>query len=610
MDRSTDLLPLRQPQQPPARRTWRLAGLSGRPRLVTHFMRAPCDGCRPHSRTLTRHTMTRKTESLARETLRILKPFWWLVALSTVLGIVSGLSVTGLLATINNALNMPGGPDTHTALLFAGLCVLTLACATLSNLSTNYVGQRVVANLRRELAAKVLVAPIEQLERYRSHRLIPVLLNDVNTLSTFALSVAPMVISFTVTLGCLTYLALLSWQILALTVLTVVLGTGAQYLAHAFGMRSILAARNSEDELQKHYQALSAGAKELRIQRKRRQHMLDEKIHGATENICRSNIRAANIFVSAETFGSMLFFAVIGMAIAFQAMWPTTEKTVLGGFVLVMLYMKGPLERLITALPGISRAQIAMRRIAELSWKFSSPEPHLLVSDRPNSLANMQTLELHNLRYDYPPVEGSDAFHLGPVDLSIKQGDIVFIVGENGCGKTTLIKLLLGLYTPQQGEIHLNGQAVTPENLDDYRQLFTTIFADYYLFDEPLQGEAALPQDAGKYLERLDIAHKVSIQDGAFTTTDLSTGQRKRLALINAWLDERQVLVFDEWAADQDPAFRRVFYTELLPELKQQGKTIIVISHDDRYFYIADQLVRMQAGRIDVEQAQSQAAQA
>ncbi|KPZ09460.1 Pyoverdine ABC transporter ATP-binding/permease protein [Pseudomonas amygdali pv. ulmi] len=342
-----------------------------------------------------------------------------------------------------------------------------------------------------------------------------------------------------------------------------------------------------------------------RIQRKRRQHMLDEKIHGATEHICRSNIRAANIFVSAETFGSMLFFAVIGIAIAFQAMWPTTEKTVLGGFVLVMLYMKGPLERLITALPGISRAQIAMRRIAELSWKFSNPEPHLLVSDRPNSLANMQTLELHNLRYDYPPVEGSDAFHLGPVDLSIKQGDMVFIVGENGCGKTTLIKLLLGLYTPQQGEIRLNGQTVTPENLDDYRQLFTTIFADYYLFDEPLQGQAALPQDAGKYLERLDIAHKVSIKDGAFTTTDLSTGQRKRLALINAWLDERQVLVFDEWAADQDPAFRRVFYTELLPELKQQGKTIIVISHDDRYFYIADQLVRMQTGQIQVEQVQN-----
>lgn len=548
--------------------------------------------------------MTLKTESLARETLRILKPYWWLVVLSTVLGIVSGLSVTGLLATINSAMSQPGGPDVDTAWLFAGLCVLTLACSTGSNLMTNQVGQRVVANLRRELAAKVLVAPIEQLERYRSHRLIPVLLNDVTTISNFALSVAPMVIAFTVTLGCLSYLALLSWQILLLTVATVVVGTGAQFLAHKAGMRSILVARDGEDELQKHYQAISAGAKELRIQRRRRQHMLNQQIFGATERISRANVRAANIFVSAETFGSMLFFAVIGIAIAFQALWPATEKTVLGGFVLVMLYMKGPLERLITALPIISRAKIALRRIAELSWRFSSPEPHLLVSDRPSALQNMQTLELRQVRYDYPPVEGGESFHLGPVNLSIKQGDIVFIVGENGGGKTTLIKLLLGLYTPQQGEILLNGEVLRPEELDDYRQLFTTIFADYYLFDDPLPGDAPLSDDAARYLERLDIAHKVSIRDGAFTTTDLSTGQRKRLALINAWLDERQLLVFDEWAADQDPAFRRVFYTELLPGLKQQGKTIIVISHDDRYFSIADQLVRMDAGRISVEQVE------
>jgi putative ATP-binding cassette transporter len=133
--------------------------------------------------------------------------------------------------------------------------------------------------------------------------------------------------------------------------------------------------------------------------------------------------------------------------------------------------------------------------------------------------------------------------------------------------------------------------------------MFTTIFADYYLFDELVQSDKALPDDANQYLERMEIAHKVSIRDGAFTTTDLSTGQRKRLALINAWLDERPVLVFDEWAADQDPTFRRVFYTELLPDLKRLGKTIIVISHDDRYFDIADQLVRMEAGRVITEKA-------
>ena len=542
--------------------------------------------------------MTLKTPSLAQETLRILKPFWMLVALSAALGVVSGLSVTALLATINSAMNAAGGPDTHTALLFGGLCVLTLACSTGSNLLTNYVGQKVVARLRRELSAKVLVAPIAQLERYRAHRLIPVLLNDVSTISAFALSVAPMVIAFTVTLGCLAYLALLSWQILLITALTVVIGTGAQFLAHRFGMKNILTARNGEDELQKHYQALSGGAKELRIQRKRRQHMHDQLIHGATERICKANIRAANIFVSAETFGSMLFFAVIGVAIAFQALWPSTDRTVLGGFVLVMLYMKGPLEQLITNLPSISRAQIALRRIAELSARFSSPEPHLLVSDRAPAVSSVESIELRQLRYDYPKVEGSQPFHLGPVNLSIRQGDIVFIVGENGCGKTSLIKLLLGLYTPQRGEVRLNGKAVGPEGLDDYRQLFTTVFADYYLFDDLPEHEHSLPSDATRYLERLEIAHKVSVRDGAFTTTDLSTGQRKRLALVNAWLDGRPVLVFDEWAADQDPTFRRVFYTELLPDLKRLGKTIIVISHDDRYFGTADKVVHLSRGKV------------
>lgn len=564
--------------------------------------------------------MSTKSHSLLHETIAILNPFRLLVIVAAILGITSGFSITALLATINQAMNMEGGPDNHVVLIFAGLCMLVITCATLSNLCINYVGQNVVLQLRQRLAKQVLVAPIAQLERYRSHRLIPVLVNDIATVSGFALNIAPLVISFAVTLGCLSYLAFLSWQVLLLTLVTVIIGSGAQYIAYHFGQKHLDIARDAEDDLQKHYQALSGGAKELRIQRPRRQHMFSTKIQGTTEHICQANIRAANIFISAETFGSMLFFIVIGMAITFQALSPSTDKTMLGGFVLVMLYMKGPLEHLIMTLPDIAHAQVAFRRIADLSEQFSSPEPHLLVkaaqentsqinkafsaNDKSNNL-KLNSIELNNIYYEFPPVDDLSPFKLGPVNLHIKQGDIVFIVGENGCGKTTLIKLLLGLYSPQQGHILLDEKSVTAENLDDYRQLFTTIFSDYYLFDELVDGQQNLPEQAGQYLQRMNIDHKVSIQDGAFTTTDLSTGQRKRLALVNAWLEQRPVLVFDEWAADQDPTFRRIFYTELLPDLKKLGKTIIVISHDDRYFDVADQLVKMDNGKIIIEEAMS-----
>lgn len=530
--------------------------------------------------------------------MQVLRPFWPLLLGSTVLGILGGVSITGLLATINHALHAEEGASRGVLLAFSGLCAIALLGSILSDIGTNYVGQHVIAKLRKELGAKILSAPIDQLERYRSHRLIPVLTHDVDTISDFAFAFAPLAVSLSVTLGCLVYMVQLSPAMFFTTTVAILIGSVVQYFARARGIKGFFEARDQEDDLQKHYRSIAEGAKELRINRARRQRLLKESIEGSAEGICNKQVSSINQFVIAKGFGSTLFFIVIGVALGFQALWPSTSTATLSGFILALLYMKGPLEHLLSTLPIVSRAQVAFRRIAELSEQFASPEPHLLEDTQRPLQTQIESIELREVRYQYPSQDGMPGFALGPLNLSLHKGEILFIVGENGAGKTTLIKLLLGLYAPVSGSVMLDGQPVGAERRDDYRQLFTTVLSDFFLFEDLVKDASEVPADALSYLQRLEIAHKVSIDDGRFSTTDLSTGQRKRLALLQAWTEQRPVLVFDEWAADQDPAFRRIFYTELLPDLQRLGKTIVVISHDDRYFDAADTLLRIENGRL------------
>jgi putative pyoverdin transport system ATP-binding/permease protein len=544
----------------------------------------------------------------ASDLLRLLKPFVPWIVLSAVTGIGAGVATVALLATINEVLSRPGGMAGGLLLTFVVLCVIALVGRAASDISNNVVGQRLVAQVRKDLALKILAAPIDALERYRMHRLMPVLTQDVDMISDVAFMLAATMISTAIALGCLSYLGWLSLPLFGLLVVAMLIGVAVQTWAHARGIAGFFESREQEELPHKAYRGISEGAKELRMHRARRSRVYEGQIARTVDAIRDINHRAINIFVLATSFGSALFFLLIAMILGWAA-WRTTEPTVLSGFVLVLLFIKGPIDQIVSALPHLGRARVAFERIADLTARFATPEPHLHLDSPPTSPPMREAIEMRGVRYAFDTPEGSDAFVLGPVDLRIERGEIVFIVGDNGSGKTTLIKLLLGLYAPQQGEVVLDGKAVTPETRDDYRQLFTTVFSDFYLFEDLVAGgeggRQTLPETALPYLQRLEIAHKVSVKDGAFTTTDLSTGQRKRLALVHAYLEGRPVLVFDEWAADQDPTFRHLFYTELLPELRAKGHLLVVISHDDRYFHIADRVITMKAGRIAEERVRA-----
>jgi putative ATP-binding cassette transporter len=188
--------------------------------------------------------------------------------------------------------------------------------------------------------------------------------------------------------------------------------------------------------------------------------------------------------------------------------------------------------------------------------------------------------------------------------LTVRGGEILFVVGGNGSGKTTLAMLLLGLYEPMSGSILFNGVLVSADNRDEYRQQFSVIFSDFHLFDRlPVASGDLDERRASHYIERLNLQDKVSLRQDRFSTTNLSSGQRKRLALVNAYLENRPFYVFDEWAADQDPAFKKFFYTELLPDMKRQGKGVVIVTHDDAYFHHCDRMVWLEDGAIRKQQS-------
>jgi putative ATP-binding cassette transporter len=208
-----------------------------------------------------------------------------------------------------------------------------------------------------------------------------------------------------------------------------------------------------------------------------------------------------------------------------------------------------------------------------------------------------RTIRLENIRHTYENPEGENGFQLGPIDLTIEAGEVVFVTGGNGSGKTTLVKILAGLYSPDAGRIVVDGKPVCESGQDNHRQHFSAVFADFHLF-EKLLGLSTLDAEATEYLRHLRLDHKVKVEAGKLSTIRLSQGQKKRLALLTAYLEGRSIYLFDEWAADQDPNFREFFYREVIPGLKARGKTVIVVTHDERYFHLADRLIKLEFGRL------------
>lgn len=265
-----------------------------------------------------------------------------------------------------------------------------------------------------------------------------------------------------------------------------------------------------------------------------------------------------------------------------------------------ILFITGPIAILINIMPVLNRVHLSIEELVQLEEEMDKA----IASEEPlynnHVFPGFEKIKMKGVSFSYPdscPEKGLD-FLAGPFDEHIVRGELLFIIGGNGSGKSTFIKLLTGLYYPDKGDIYVDSDKVDKTNYLAYRNLFSAIFTDFHLFDKFYGVKNSDAKKVSYWLEKMKMQDKVQYRDGGFTRTSLSTGQRKRLAFIAAMLEDRPVLVMDEFAADQDPQFRQYIYETLLPEIKAMGKTVIAVTHDDHYFHVADRLLKMDEGRM------------
>ena len=513
-----------------------------------------------------------------------------------VLSVLSALLSVAVLAFISQRL-LAGGAELGMVLVqFALLLLALLATATGAQVTLHRLGHRMVYGLRRDLVRRVLATDIEQLEKVGGPPLLAALSTDTRNLTIAFVHLPELVYGAALSVAALSWLAWLSPALFAVTVVWLVATAGMGIWLVGRINFHVGKVREGDDHLYQDYQAMIDGRKELALNRARAARFYQEEFDDHARAYC-DHVTRADIFNGvAGNMANVLMLALIGVLFYLSSGLGWASANTASVFALTILLLRTPLIGAVAALPTLLAARVSLKKLAGLQLAEGNTD----FAPKGESLAGFKQLSLKGACYRYPDQDGVAGFEVGPLDLTVKRGELIFVQGGNGSGKSTFARLLTGLYRPLQGTLSVDGQPITEDNRVAYRQLFSSVFTDFYLFNRLLQGDGAEVRvdEVDDWLKTLGMQHKVRQADGRLSDIRFSQGQRKRLALLMAVMEQRDCLLLDEWAADQDPQFRQFFYHALLPRLQAQGKTIIAITHDDHYFDRADRLLKMDAGQL------------
>lgn len=518
------------------------------------------------------------------------------IVAASVMSVVAGAANIWLLALVGR--DMPRTSASADAVLeYAAALILMVAVGLVSQVSLARLSARMLHGLRHELVLAITRLSVRKVEAIGRHRLYAALTRDVPAVHELLVALPTYIFNGTVMVACLIYLAVLSPRLFLVFFVLLVIGmyvakfTIADRAEQRFEQR-----RRIENDLFRCYEAVIDGGKELKLNRERAHWLVEEELAGYAGRYRDITMSAEFLFSVSNHWATAILFIGVGTLLFLSPHIGVHDRAPVVTFVMTIFYIVGPLTVLINAFRTVHGARVGIRQLGALALDTGAA---VTAQARTAAAEPFRSLSARGLSFHYDsPEEGRAGFNVGPLDFDIARGEIVYFIGGNGSGKTTAAKLITGLYGKHGGALLVNG--VEPADPDAFFHYFSAVFQDYYLFETLIakSGRHIDAEDVRTWLDLLDLTGKVSVDGGRLSTLKLSYGQRKRLALLIVYFEQSDIYVFDEWAADQDLEFRDFFYGTFLPGLKKLGKTAIVVSHDDRYFHLADKVMKFERGRI------------
>jgi putative ATP-binding cassette transporter len=513
---------------------------------------------------------------------------------------ISGFANAAILAIINLAAGSAAYANLNFRYFLMFVVAMTLYILTLQHSSREMSRLMidVVHRIRIRVTSKVQNSELEVLEDIGKNRVVNAISREATIIADSGGVIIAGLQSAIVVVFASLYIAFLSLPAFFLTLLTATVGIMIVLRSRALSRQWIQTTKKKEVEFLNYTTDAIDGFKEAKLNSKRSDDLRDD-LHRCSAEITDLRISTENLATINTILAQSTFYILIASVVFLLPQMIPTYTLVIVEITTAILFIIGPLRTIVGLVPYFHMCDEATRAIVRLEQALD--EGHAAqgtTAAAPRTLApTFDSLLLDDISFAYKHNE-SDGFAIGPLSLAVNAGEIVFIVGGNGSGKSTLLKVLAGLYPPDSGRLVVNGKSVARADIQNYREMFAAVFADFHLFQRLYGLLGTDEQTMAELIEEMQLTGKVGVTNDKFTTLDLSTGQRKRLALIVSLLDRRPLLIFDELAADQDPDFRQFLYEALLPKLKAQGTTVIAATHDDRYFHVADKVVKMEYGKV------------